>query len=498
MQIHIPSLLNSDSYKLGHEKQYSPDIESITAYYTHRGNTLNKEDGRIIFYGMRWIYESFLSVPITMADIEEADAYLAHHGVAATPYEYPRDLFLKIVNENQGYWPVTIRTLRDGQCVHAGIPCFTITAQAPYQGLTTYLETALMRCWSPTVTATKSRYIRDVISTYFDKTVDPEFHFLLDSRFHDFGSRGTSSAETAMVTGSAHLLSFDGTDTMSAGWLATRWNNGVGVGQSVVATEHSVMTTWSSELDAILNLIKISPEGAILSVVADSYDYLRFLKEILPQVVEPVRAKNQFFVVRPDSGDPTQAVLNGLYYLEQAFGVTKNACGYKVINGAGIIQGDGLELNTVEDIVRAVYQAGYSAQCVAYGMGGGLLQKQNRDTLKVAIKVCEIKLPNGIVRPIMKRPTGDISKVSLPGNFCVEFKEGISTDNLVVTPHTHGNSEDLLELIWDCGPTTYEFDTFSEVRALAKQSWQHCDRFCDPLSEAMKDKLALIQETLNK
>jgi nicotinamide phosphoribosyltransferase len=499
MLIKIPTLLDVDSYKEGHPIQRPKNIKKITAYYTHRGNTLFKEDNRIIFYGMRWMYESFLDTPITMEDVHEADEYLKTHGVGATPYEWPRDLFIKIIEENQGYWPVTIRSLRDGQCVHPGVPCFTISAKAPYEGLTTYLETRLMRIWSPSCTATKSAIVRDILQEAFDKTVDPEFHFLLDSRFHDFGSRGTSSAETAMVTSTGHLLFFEGTDTMSAGWLATKWNNGIGIGQSVVATEHSVMTVWDTELNAVINLINQAPKGAILSVVADSYNYLNFLQTILPEVVTLCRAKEIFFVVRPDSGDTVESVTQGLYYLDKVFGSFKNSLGYKVINGAGVIQGDGLTLESLKEIVNATKYLGYSAQCIAYGMGGGLLQKQDRDTLKVAIKVCEIETNDGKVHPIMKKPSMDITKISLPGDFSLTVFPSGGDLNIQIDPlENPWGPDNMLEVIWDCGPVNYEFETFNFMRIRARESWNSCTRYNESLSDSMKEKLMKVQETLNK
>jgi len=48
---------------------------------------------------------------------------------------------------------------------------------------------------------------------------------------------------------------------------------------------------------------------------------------------------------------------------------------------SGVIQGDGINKDTVRSILAAALDAGYSAQCVAFGMGGGLLQKVNRDTM---------------------------------------------------------------------------------------------------------------------
>lgn len=42
--------------------------------------------------------------------------------------------------------------------------------------------------------------------------------------------------------------------------------------QSIPATEHSVMTAWPSEEDAILNMIKHFGDG-VFACVLDSYDY---------------------------------------------------------------------------------------------------------------------------------------------------------------------------------------------------------------------------------
>jgi hypothetical protein len=67
--------------------------------------------------------------------------------------------------------------------------------------------------------------------------------------------------------------------------------------------------------------------------------------------------------------------MQGLRAAEEVFGAEPNSHGYKVIRGAGVIQGDGISIHTLADIAAAVKEAGYSPESVAYGMGGGLLQK---------------------------------------------------------------------------------------------------------------------------
>lgn len=54
-------------------------------------------------------------------------------------------------------------------------------------------------------------------------------------------------------------------------------------------------------------------------------------------------------------------------------------------------------------------------QAVAFGMGGGLLQKVNRDTMSFATKLSHVTYADGTQADIMKSPTGDASKISFPG-----------------------------------------------------------------------------------
>lgn len=53
-----------------------------------------------------------------------------------------------------------------------------------------------------------------------------------------------------------------------------------------------------------------------------------------------------------------------------------------------ILQGDGVALDTVGDMLASLLANGFCANCVHFGSGGGLLQKLNRDSLCVAFKCC--------------------------------------------------------------------------------------------------------------
>lgn len=85
-------------------------------------------------------------------------------------------------------------------------------------------------------------------------------------------------------------------------------NNGNPVAASVPATEHSVMTSWETELDAIENMVD-KFGGGIYSIVMDSYDYERAIFKVMPKCKDAAVKKGGHMVLRPDSGDPATSVL---------------------------------------------------------------------------------------------------------------------------------------------------------------------------------------------
>jgi nicotinic acid phosphoribosyltransferase len=225
--------------------------------------------------------------------------------------------------------------------------------------------------------------------------------------------------EQSIIGGCAHLINFEGTDTLSAAWYAQfKLNNSKPVGFSIPATEHSIMTSHTTEKEAMTRLLEQFGAG-VCACVMDSYDYTNALESVLPSVAKLKLEKGGVLVLRPDSGDPVQVVLEALHAADRTFGSYKNSKGFKVLKGVAVIQGDGLSAGKIAEIATAVRKEGFSAQNVAYGMGGGLLQKVNRDTMSFATKVSFIRYADGKERDVMKMPKGDKGKTSLPGRFAV-------------------------------------------------------------------------------
>ena len=84
-------------------------------------------------------------------------------------------------------------------------------------------------------------------------------------------------------------------------------------------------------------------------------------------------------------------------------------------------------------------------------MGGGLLQRVNRDTMSFATKLSHITYANGQEEDKMKLPKTDPSKYSLPGVMAVKRVNGVPTafpaEGGHVTPE-----ENMLKVFWKAGP----------------------------------------------
>ncbi|KAK9816981.1 hypothetical protein WJX72_007792 [[Myrmecia] bisecta] len=491
----VPISVLTDSYKASHFLSY-PEAQKMVAYGEFRsGYSKDTADTRLICYGIRYLLENFITRQWTLLDIERADSfYRTHLAPAQSLFPYPKELFLKFVKENNGYFPVRIEALPEGSCIHPHVPVYQITSENEYAPLCTWLETLLTMMWYPTTVATLSRRAKDVLEAGFEQSVDGGRHSpLLGSRLHDFGFRGCTTVEQSVIGGVAHLLNFNGSDTMSAAYYAQFvLNNGRPVGSSIPATEHSVMTSWPSEKEAIENMIIHFGTG-LFACVMDSYDYAEALAEVVPAIAQKKIEAGGFMVLRPDSGDPVETILMALDAAEKVFGCDVNSKGYKVPRGCGVIQGDGIDIQILSRILDAVIAKGFSAQAVAFGMGGGLLQKVNRDTLSFATKLSHIVYADGSHVDIMKSPKSDTGKLSLPGVMAVKRVNGVPTafpaEGGYVSPE-----ENMLRVVYDKGPVKVDWEDFDALRKRVDTEWHALPKTASvispPLQQKMKDVLA--------
>jgi nicotinamide phosphoribosyltransferase len=132
-----------------------------------------------------------------------------------------------------------------------------------------------------------------------------------------------------------------------------------------------------------------------------------------------------------------------------------------------VIQGDGMNITSIAQLVARMGDEGFAIDNIAFGMGGGLLQQVNRDTLRFAMKANAMRDDRGVWRDVSMSPATDPSKGSKAGRQAV-----IARDGTLVTKRLDGlaaGETDLLVPVWRDG-TLLLRHSFEEVRARSEQT----------------------------
>lgn len=403
-------LLLTDSYKVSHWKQYPPKTEKVYSYFESRGGQFKET----VFFGLQYILDEYLSQEIRPAHIEEAAEVYEKHFGSKSLFNYVD--WVRMAKFCGGRLPVEIKAVPEGTRVPTHNVLMTIENTDPrFPWVTNFVETLLVQTWYPTTVATLSYETRKLILSFLEKTGDPS---LIDFKLHDFGFRGATTVEAAGIGGCAHLVNFLGTDTVPALMVAREHYDEDMAGFSVPASEHSTMTSWGREHEneAYRNMIEQYGDQPFYSVVSDSYDLFNAARNIWGgELKSKVIGSNGTLVVRPDSGTPSVIVPQLLQALGESFGYTMNEKRFRVLNPkVRVIQGDGMDLNSIEQTLASMAVQGWSADNVTFGMGGGLLQRVNRDTQRFAFK-CSSVTVDGEEQDVWKNPATDSGKVSKKG-----------------------------------------------------------------------------------
>ncbi len=408
-------ILNSDSYKTSHWLQYPPGSEYMSSYVEARSG-----DYDVLFFGLQAFIKEYLHAPITTAHIDEAEAVITAHGLP-----FNRAGWQRLVAKHGGRLPIRIQAVPEGSIVSvSNVVCQVVNTDPEFYWLPSYLETTLLRAiWYPSTVASLSYYCKNVIKAALEKSADNSDS--LPFKLHDFGARGASSMETVALGSLANLVNFSGTDSMTALVAASRW---YGMNKdmpafSIPAAEHSTMTAWGREREtqAYENMLdQFGGAGHTVAVVSDSYDLWNAIDNIWGDALkDKVETMSGTLVIRPDSGDPAKVVREALERLAVKFGTTTNSKGYKVLpDYVRLIQGDGINPQSLGKILDVVMAAGFSAENVTFGMGGGLLQQVNRDTMSWAMKASAIQIDGEWV-DIFKDPVTSRSKRSKKGRLAL-------------------------------------------------------------------------------
>ena len=131
-----------------------------------------------------------------------------------------------------------------------------------------------------------------------------------------------------------------------------------------------------------------------------------------------------------------------------------------------MIQGDGVHALSIEAILQRLKKKGWSAENIAFGMGGALLQRDlHRDTMNWAMKANAIKFKGDSAwRDVYKDPITDPGKISKRGRQALVMERGRFK---TIRNSELGGAENLLEDVWLDGELLRD-QTLDEIRVLSE------------------------------
>lgn len=490
----------ADFYKTGHIFQYPKNTEYVYANFTPRSARLAKfgddYDKKVVVYGYQGFVKEFLvdlfRDSFFALDKQKAVAKYKRRldnalGKGAVSTQHIEDLY------DLGFLPLCIKAIKEGSRVNVGVPQVTIINTLPnFYWLTNYIETLFSaECWKAPTTATIADQYKRLLTRYAIETGAPVDFVMWQG--HDFSMRGMSGVADAAKSGSGHLLSFFGTDTIPAiDYLEAFYgaNSDVElIGGSVPATEHSVMCAGGKddEIETFRRLIAdVYPEG-IVSIVSDTWDYWQVLTEFTVKLKDVIlnRKPNALglakVVFRPDSGDPVKIICGdpdapvgspeykgSIECLWDVFGGTTTEKGFKVLNErVGLIYGDSITLERAERILEGLKQKGFASCNVVFGIGSYTYQYLTRDTLGWAVKATAVQ-QDGVMVEMFKDPKTDAgTKKSAKGLLKVVQENGqyfLKDQQQMSLEQLFSNQEgDELEVIFFNGMMP-KMQTLSEIR----------------------------------
>lgn len=473
-------ILLSDGYKYSHPDFYPEDLTYMCSYLESRGGKFKET----LFFGLQYVIKKYLVGRVLSENmVYEAEEKLnGKNGVFSGDDVFPTQKWLDLVRKHNGVVPVSIKAVPEGEIIPVkNVLTLIENTDEDFPWIVNFIEGLLLQIWYPITVATLSHEVSIVVKDYLKKTgTSPDLINTISSFvLNDFGFRGVSSVESASIGGASHLIRSNGSDNIiSSDMLIKYYNAKQMYGKSIRATEHSVMTLKgeSGEMEMMKRVLTKFPNGNV-ACVSDSFNIIRACKDYWGgELKEMVLARNGVLVIRPDSGDPIQTLKKVFETLFDRFGFSLNTMGFKVLpSQVRVIQGDGVNYNSIIDIYEMLVDNNISAENIVFGMGGKLLQADiNRDTQNFAIKACFATI-GGFGFNVFKSPTeidenGEIKpsfKKSKSGKMKLTKSDGVYKTVTSDDPYFYLYVDELVK-VFENGELLVDYD-FEQIRNISRK-----------------------------
>jgi len=287
-------ILACDTYKFDHYAEYPETTKKVYSVIVPRKSS--KYSKKIVAAGQNLVAYLLAHIRIEEWMIDEAEIEVNQQG-----YEFNRMGWEIILKEFDGKLPLAVYGVEEGRVVNPQTPILgIINTDDRFGWLVSYVETWIQEIiWKMSTVASSSRAARSLFKEYMEMTgADMS---MLDYKYHNFGDRGADSPdEAAVMAGIAHAIIFSGSDCARANRMIKKlYRTTKAYTSSVVATEHSVMCSHSdsmakddfnaakmavSRLHEVVARTKRGIGIPLMSVVIDTYDSRRFVREYMGDV----------------------------------------------------------------------------------------------------------------------------------------------------------------------------------------------------------------------
>jgi len=404
--VRTPRLLLADAYTSGGNIFQSQKAKEKSTYYiTFRRALVNidpdiyeKDDNRIVFYGLGRILEKLFYDPVTHEEIDEALQFAETAKVTTAGlvnYDIQEELWRTVVNEYNGRPPIKIEAMLEGSIVYPNEPVIQVVSSSlPEEEmgeLAAWFESKLLQVYATSERATQDRHWLEYLTNkiYSIDSKNPQLELDASSMLTDFGDRAGACMMESEEIPMAGLLSFMGTDTFTAAYQAWQESGKLEpTGISVLALAHRNVQAYEFEGDCYRAIYDSAKPNEILSMVADCFNYKKAVEDyLLPLSLESNSTGNgKVVIARPDSGDALDQILwtirlavsNGLYTEKTLVGSDGTERVFKFGTFLKVIEGDGMTFPVMKKIIDVLIDEGFAPHgWLLFGVGGGLRTTSN-------------------------------------------------------------------------------------------------------------------------
>lgn len=478
-------ILAQDIYKLGHWAQMPKRVQKSQSSLVPRNG--RPVDNEIVVIGQRLLAAYYASVRVTHADVDEAIIEAAEQG-----FEINEAGWRYIVDKFGGALPMQISAVPEGTIVpeNTAVVFFENRGGEMTAWLPSFLET-LSQCVvaKMSTVASRNRKVKKLLKAFCERTgSDPA---IIQYKIHNFGDRGADAPEASLLASMAHGVFFSGSDcTGTNRFIKKLYRTKKPYFSSIEAGEHSVTCMHSDpvtkndfgaavmgvqRLEAAVERAKRGIGLPMVSIPIDTYDSHRFARDFIgTQLKQRIINSGGVFVLRPDSGDPMVEPFEIISLLHAKVGATPNDKGFFTLHPSfRVIQGDGINFDSIPELLNELERYGYTLDNITFGMGGGMTHGEGRDFLSWSQKATAIAMVDDFPtkwRRIKKEPITDLKKSSLSG-YLSTYKNKTTGEIKTLEVETADLSQwsDITNIIYYNGLEIFNtaVDNYDAVRARA-------------------------------